>query len=133
MRSDESGERLPRGPKGDRGEPGTRGTPGMARGARRGFVYLSLLMLLLSAANLLYTARQTGAADGRSRAQCRFDADLGVAPVALSGQTGRPSLLAVSIVSDARVAWHQLGCSGHLGAPSASFVKWSVYYHRPVN
>jgi hypothetical protein len=131
--SDENSERFVnlRGPKGEQGDEGAPGPPGMTPGARRGFVYLSLLMLLLSAANLLYTARQTGAADSRSRAQCGFDTDLGSAPVALS-LTGKASQLAVTIVSDARIAWHQAGCDGHLPGPSPSFRHWAVYYHLPV-
>lgn len=124
--NDEADERLPRGPKGDPGEPG------MTRGARLGFVYLSVLMLLLGAANLLWTSRQTGAANAKTQAQCRFDADLGGAPVAVSPATGKPSLLGVSIVSDARVAWRQLGCAGHLPAPAPSFLHWAAYYRLPA-
>jgi hypothetical protein len=128
----EADERLPRGPKGERGEQGLPGMPGMTRGARRGFVYLSVLMLLLAAANLVFTSRQTGASDARARAQCRFDADLGGAPVAVVPKTGKPSQLGVTIVSDARVAWHQAGCTGQLPGPSPSFRQWAAYYHLPA-
>lgn len=125
----EADERLPRGPKGERGE---QGLPGMSRGARLGFVYLSVLMLLLAGANLLWTSLQTGAANAKTQAQCRFDADLGSAPVAVDPKTGKPSLLAVTVVSDARTAWHQTGCPGQLDAPSPSFRRWAAYYRLPA-
>jgi hypothetical protein len=129
----EADERLPRGPKGDQGDQGKRG-PGIPRAVLRGFVYLSVLMLLLTAANLVFTSRQTGASDARARAQCRFDADLGSAPAPVAGAaTGKPSLLAVTIISDARVAWHQAGCAGQLAAPSPSFRQWAAYYHLPAS
>jgi hypothetical protein len=126
----EADERLPRGPKGERGE---QGLPGMSRGARRAFTYLLILIILLTALNLLWTSRQTGEANRRAQAQCRFDADLGGAPAPVAGATtGKPSLLAVTIVSDARVAWHQTGCAGHLDAPSPSFRRWAAYYRLPA-
>jgi len=125
----EADERLPRGPRGERGE---QGTPGMSRGARRGFVYLSVLMLVLTAANLVWTSRETGAANSKTQALCRFDADLGGAPVGTDPKTGKASLLGVSIVSDARVAWRQTGCAGQLPAPSPSFRQWAAYYRLPA-
>ena len=128
--SDERNERLLRGPKGD---TGAQGAPGMSRGARLGFVYLSVIMLLLTAANLLFTSIQVGNANARTRALCHFDADLGSAPVALNPKTGKAPLLGVSIVSDARVAWHQTGCTGHLDGPDPSFTRWATAYHLPVN
>lgn len=127
--SSEADKRPPRGPKGERGE---QGMPGMTRGARPGFVYLSVLMLLLAGANLLWTSLQTGAASKKTQAQCRFDADLGGAPVAAVPKTGKPSLLAVTIISDARTAWHQTGCPGLLPAPSPSFRHWAAYYRLPA-
>ncbi|HSZ38458.1 MAG TPA: hypothetical protein VK817_00725 [Trebonia sp.] len=127
----EENERLPRGLKGERGEAGARG-PGLSWGTRRGFVYLSLLMLLLTALNLLWTSRQTGASNARAGAQCHFDADLGGAPVAADPKTGKPSLLAVTIVSDARTAWHQAACAGQLPAPSPSFRQWAAAYNLPA-
>ena len=122
----EADERLPRGPKGDRGEPG------MSRGVRRAFTYLLVLTLVLAAANLLWTSRQVGAANAKAQAQCQFDADLGAAPVSTDPKTGKASLLGVSIVSDARVAWHQSGCAGQLPAPSPSFRQWAAYYRLPA-
>jgi hypothetical protein len=127
--SSEANERLLRGPKGEQGE---RGIPGMPRAARRGFVYLAVLTLLLAAFNLLWTSRQVGAASAKTQAQCRFDADIGTAPVALNPKTGQPSLLGVTIVSDARIAWHQTACPGQLPSPSPSFRRWAVYFRLPV-
>jgi hypothetical protein len=118
---------LARGPKGDPGEPG------MTRGARLGFVYLSTVMLLLAAANLVFTSIQVGAANTKVQVQCRFDADLGSAPVAVNPKTGKASLLGVTIVSDGRVAWRQLGCAGHLAPPAPSFTHWARYYKLPIN
>jgi hypothetical protein len=104
----------------------------MPRGVLLGFVYLSVLMLLLGAANLLWTSRQVGAANTKTQALCRFDADLGGAPVTADPKTGKPSLLAVTIVSDARTAWRQTGCAGHLPPPSPSFRQWAAYYRLPA-
>jgi hypothetical protein len=126
------GQNEPRGPKGDRGEQGARG-PGMSRKVLLGFVYLSVLMLLLAAANLLYTARQTSASDARARAQCRSNADLAGAPITVNPKTGKAALLLVKVVSDARVAWHQAGCPGPLPSPDPSFRRWAAYYHLPVS
>src|SRR5258706_11780239 len=55
---------------------------------------------------------------------CKFDADIGGAPIAVNPATRKPSLLGVTIVSDARVAWHGLGCPGKLAPPSRSFARW---------
>ena len=129
--SSEENERLPRGPKGDRGERGARG-PGMPQVVLRSFVYLSVLMLLLAAASLVFTARQTGASDTRARAQCAFDADLAGAPVTADPKTGKASLLGVKIISDARTAYRQAGCDGPLPGASPSFLQWAAYYRLPA-
>jgi len=130
--SSEANERLPRGPKGDCGEQGIRGMPGMSRGARHGFAYLSILMLLLAGANLLWTSLEVRSADTKAQAQCQFDADLGGAPVTVDPRTGKASLLAVTIISDARTAWRQSGCPGRLAAPSPSFRQWAAHYRLPA-
>lgn len=127
--SGEPSERPARGPQGDRGP---KGEPGMSRGARLGFTYLSVLMLALAAANLLWTSRQVGVLNAKTSAQCQFDADLGGAPVTVSPRTGRPAVLAVSIVSDARVAWRQTGCPGALPPPDPSFLRWAAFYRLPA-
>lgn len=126
MGTEEDDERLLRGPGGEHGEQG------LPRAVLLGFVYLSFLMLALAALNLLWTSRQTDAANAKTQALCRFDADIGGAPLAVNPATGKPSLLSVSIVSDARVAWHQTGCAGHLDAPSPSFRHWAAYYRLPA-
>ncbi len=125
----EEDERLPRGLRGERGE---RGAPGMSNGVRRGFVYLLVLILVLEGANLVWTSRETGAVNAKAQAQCRFDADVGAAPVGIDPKTGRASQLGVSIVSDARTAWRQSGCAGQLPAPSPSFRQWAAYYRLPA-
>lgn len=56
--SDERNERLLRGPQGERGDQGPRGMRGMTPSARRAVVYLSIVTLLLAAANLLFTSHQ---------------------------------------------------------------------------
>lgn len=124
--STEDNERLLRGPQDEDGEPET------PRSTRRGFVYLTVLMIVLTTLNLLWTSRQTDAANAKTQALCRFDADIGGAPLAANPATGKPSLLSVSIVSDARVAWRQTGCAGHLDAPSPSFRHWAAYYRLPA-
>jgi hypothetical protein len=103
----------------------------ISTGAARAAVFLFAVSLLIGALNFLWTSRVVNASNHRVQALCRFDADLGSAPV-VAPATGPPSLLGVSIVSDARVAWHQAGCSGRLAAPAPSFVKWARYYHLPA-
>lgn len=129
--SSEKNERLVRGPQGERGEQGLPG-PGMTAGARRAVAYLLVLMLLLDAAILVWASRQADDASAQARAQCQFDADLGGAPVTADPKTGKPSLLAVTVVSDARTAWHQAGCSGQLPGPSPSFRRWAAWYRLPA-
>jgi hypothetical protein len=110
----------------------------MTVGARRGLTYIFLLTVILiggsywqssQAQNRL--ASQQAALRMSVQAQCRFDADLGSAPITLNPATGKASLLGVSIVSDSRVAWHGLGCPGKLAPPSPSFLKWSKFYGLP--
>lgn len=104
----------------------------MTRGAARAFVALSAVTMTIALAGFLWTAAAVNSAEDRARALCRFDADLAGVPVAVSPKTGRPSLLGVSIVSDARTAWHQAGCGGRLPPPDPSFTRWARYYHLPV-
>ncbi len=124
----------------------------MTGGAKRGLLYLIVLTLVLvggayiqsSAAQNRLTAQQAElrrqqAALARAIALqhrqqlklCKFNADLGGAPIAVNPATGKPSLLGVTIVSDARVAWHGLGCPGRLTPPSPSFRRWARFYHLP--
>ncbi len=104
---------------------------GMTAGARQAVVFLFVLAFVIGAANLLWTSRQTGSLRSAVMASCKFDADLGAAPVAVSPATGKASLLGVTIVSDARVAWRGLGCPGPLAPPAPSFIRWARYYHLP--
>lgn len=103
----------------------------MTAGARRAVIYLFVLTLLLFGANLLYTTRLVGDSRTQQHAECKFDGDLGTAPVAVAPATGKPSLLGVTIVSDARVAWRQHGCPGTQPAADPSFVRWAKAYHLP--
>ena len=130
--SSEAPGRGPKGERGERGEQGVRGMPGISRGARRAVGYLLLLTLALDAAILVWGTRQTRIADARAQAQCRFDADLGGAAVTPDPKTGRPALLAVAIVSDARVAWHQAACDGPPPPASPSFRQWAARYRLPA-
>jgi hypothetical protein len=125
-----------RGPKGDKGDSGE----GMNRGTRYAMVFLFFLAMAIGVAALVRAnleadtaSTQARAANARAHAQCKFDADIGGVPVTVS-TTGKPSKLGVTIVSDARVAWHLAGCSSPmLGAPAPSFVKWAPFYKLPVN
>jgi hypothetical protein len=103
----------------------------MSRGARYAAVALLLLTLIVGAANLLATFGEVGALRSAVLTQCKFNADLGAAPIVVSPETGKASLLGVTIVSDARVAWRGLGCTGLLPAPAPSFVRWAKFYHLP--
>ena len=105
----------------------------MTRGARYSAVFLFVFSVLLATANLLWSSRQYSQANARTRAQCQFDADIGGAPIAVNVATGKASVLSVTIVSDARVAWHHLGCPGALAPPDPSFAHWAAYYRLPVN
>jgi hypothetical protein len=104
---------------------------GMTAGARRAVVFLFVLAFVIGGINLGVTFRQTGALRSALTASCKFDSDLGAAPVAVNPSTGKASVLGVTIISDARVAWRGLGCTGELGRPAPSFVRWARYYHLP--
>ena len=105
----------------------------MTRGARRAIVVLFGLVVLLAGANLLFTVRQVAAVHDALVASCKFDSDLGTAPIAVVPPAKKAGLLGVKIVSDARVAWRGLGCPGKLAPPGEGFVKWARYYHLPVS
>jgi hypothetical protein len=105
----------------------------MTSGARRGLVYLLLLALIIDAAEFYLFARSVNSLTTQQHAQCRFYDDLGVAPITLNPATGKPSLLGVELVSDARVAWHQLGCPGMEQPADPSFTHWAAYYKLPTS
>jgi len=110
-------------------------TPGARKAAHRlarSLVILFAVTILLAGANLLYTDREVRAAQRSAAGACKFFADLAGLPVSVNPATGAPSLLAVQIVSDSRVAWRGLGCTGWLPAPSASFERWAKFYHLPA-
>lgn len=104
----------------------------MTRGAARAVVFLFLLSLIIGGLNFLWTARAVNGAEARARALCQFDAHLGAVPVTPVAATGKASLLGVKLVSDARIAFRQAGCTGQLPPPDPSFLRWAAYYHLPA-
>jgi hypothetical protein len=103
----------------------------MTGGARRGLVYLLLLALIIDAAEFYLFARSVNSLTDQQHAQCLFYNDLGGAP--LTSRTGQqPSKFGVEIVSDARVAWRQLGCTGAQQPADPSFAHWASYYKLPT-
>ncbi len=104
----------------------------MTRGAARAFVVLSAVTMAVALTGFLWTAAVVNATNARARALCQFDADLGTAPLTLP-KGARPSRLGVTIISDARTAWHRAGCPGRLGPPDPSFAKWAAFYKLPVS
>jgi hypothetical protein len=111
----------------------------MTTGARRGLTYLLVVGVAINAAAFWLSARavndlryQQTRLHAAVIAQCKFNADLGAAPVTVNPATGKASALGVSIISDARMAWHGLGCPGRLAPPEPSFVKWAKRLHVPV-
>ena len=105
----------------------------MTYGARRAIVVLFLLMMVLAAANLLFTVRQISGLRMQLNAECAFDSDLGTAPILVVPPATKAGLLGVKIVSDARQAWRGRGCPGTLAPPGTGFVKWARYYHLPAS
>jgi hypothetical protein len=103
----------------------------MTAGARRAIIGLAVTGVAVNAATVVLAARDVAGLRTAVLTQCKFDADLGGAPVAVSPATGKPSLLGVTIVSDARIAWYGLGCPGRLAPPAPSFGRWAAYYHLP--
>ena len=98
----------------------------------RSFVILAALSLLIGGLNLWWTAREVNGANTLARAQCQFDADLGTAPLTVPAG-GQPSRLGVTIIADARAAWRQAGCPGHLGPPDPVFARWAATYRLPAS
>lgn len=115
-----------KGAKGDKGEPG------MTAATRRAFVVLTLIVFGLSAAALYIGVRQVNAFNTALHAQCRFDSDIGGAPITVNPATGKPSKLGVQIVTDARTAYEGLHCPGILPPAAPSLLKWARYYRLPV-
>lgn len=104
----------------------------MTTGARKGLLYLVVLGILFDAGIYWLSARAVNGLAKQQHAQCKFYDDIGGSPITVQGSTVKPSLLGVSIVSDARVAWHQLGCRGTQQPASESFLHWAAYYHLPT-
>lgn len=88
------------------------------------------VVLLIGGVNLLWTSHEVGRLRAQQHAQCKFDADLGAAPI-ITQRGLKPSLLGVTIVSDTRIAWHGNDCPGHLPAAAPSFIRWAKRYHLP--
>lgn len=104
----------------------------LLRGSRRvqAAAVAAIAAILVGAIVYLLVALAQDSA--RIAASCHFWSDLGAAPVTVSPATGKPSLLGVTIVSDARVAWHGNGCAGILPPPKPSFVRWAKAFGLPV-
>jgi hypothetical protein len=99
--------------------------------ARRAVVTLFTVCVLLAGTSMLFTGCQVRQLRQSVLSACLFAADIAGAPV-VAGPAGKPSKLAVSIVSDSRVQWRGLGCPGRLPPPAPSFAKWAKYYHLPA-
>jgi len=103
----------------------------MSDTSRRAVVALFVLSLLIGGLNFFWTSRQVNEATTRARALCRFDADLGAAPLTVPAGA-KASRFGVLIISDARTAWHRAGCPGRLAPPAPSFIRWARFYHLPA-
>lgn len=98
----------------------------------RAFLFLLVLGIAVNAGAYFLSARSVAGLRVQQHAQCKFDSDLGGAPVAAM-PGGKPPLLGIEIVSDARVAWREAGCPGRLAPAAPSFTRWARYYHQPLN
>ena len=105
--------------------------PVVSSGTARAIVALFILALLIGGLNFFWTSRQVNEATVRAQAQCAFNADIGPVPVTVPA-SGKPAILGVKIISDARIAWRRAGCPGRLAPPAPSFVKWAAYYRLPA-
>lgn len=103
----------------------------MTSGAKRGLIYLVVVGILLDVGQFYLLSRSINAITVQQRSRCKFYDDLGAAPV--TEVNGKASLLGVTIVSDARVAWHEGGCPGVQQAADPSFLKWAKVYKLPVD
>lgn len=81
---------------------------------------------------IIYLAVSLVQADSRIAASCRFWADIGAAPIAAPARQDA-SRLGVSVIADARQAWHGSGCAGVLPPPQPSFVRWAKFYRLPYS
>lgn len=105
----------------------------MTGGAKKGLLYLIGLGILTNAGTYYLSARSVNDLSVQQHAACKFYDDLGGAPVVTTAPGVKPSILGVEIVSDARVAWHQLGCPGVQQPAEPSFLQWAKYYSLPVD
>lgn len=104
----------------------------MTGGARKGLLYIVGLGILSNVGVYYLSARSVNDLAVQQHAQCKFYDDLGGAPVVVPAG-GKPGILGVEIVSDARVAWHQLGCPGMQQPAEPSFLQWAAYYKLPTD
>jgi len=111
-------------------------TEGARRASRRlawSLVVLFAVTAVIGAANLIYTTQQVHRVRHAERSACGFYAHLADLPISVNPVTRKATLLAVQIVSDARVSWRGLGCPGTLPPPAPSFVKWAAFFKLPVS
>lgn len=104
----------------------------MTGGAKKGLLYIVGLGILSNVGVYYLSARSVNDLAVQQHAQCKFYDDLGGAPV-VAAPGVKPSILGVKIVSDARVAWYQLGCPGMQQPAAASFMQWAAYYKLPTD
>jgi hypothetical protein len=104
----------------------------MTGGAKKGLLYIVGLGILINAGVYFLSVRSVNSLAVQQHAQCKFYDDLGSSPItAVPG--AKASILGVSLVSDARVAWHRLGCSGTQQPAAPSFLQWAAYYKLPAD
>jgi len=101
-------------------------------GAKRALVYLIVVFLLIDAGEFYLFARSINTLTTQQHAQCQFYDDLGAAPVT-APSSAKKAPLGVQVISDARVAWHRLGCPGTQHAPDPTFVTLAHRYNLPTS
>lgn len=104
----------------------------IGQGARRAFLFLIFFMLMLGAANLLFTAREVNQQHRQTDTVCHFFADIGAVQVKVTPPEHHASELAVRLVAHSLTAWHGLHCPGAAPRPSASFARWARFYNIAV-
>jgi hypothetical protein len=107
----------------------------MTTGAQHAFAFILVVMLLLVAGTLLFSARQVGALRDSVRTQCQFARDLGdvaASPVMVNPATHKASKVGIAIIADSRLVFHGLGCPGTLTKPGLSYLHWARYWKLPA-
>ena len=106
----------------------------MTLGARRGLLYLLVLVLAVIGGAYALSASAVTELHAEIRTQCAADQDIGNLAhghLMVNPQTGKPPKILVAFIGHSRAAFYGLQCPGTLRPPTPVFVRWAREYGIP--